>query len=284
MDRPYTNDPRVFGLQIADHLRVHLWAAHSTRVGLWWNEANRNRQSSYWRLYRNDRDGAYLEVSEGRFALQAGRLYFVPAGVRFNACTVGEFEQFFVHFELLGLLPLVQRELFPCPIQVPEAPTMVVLADQLTRELTSEEPVDLRLQCRVKSLIYDALASYLETVPWERLERCRQVTGALQPILPALRHIESHPFDPLTNRQLAEMCCLSEDYFIRRFRECTGKTPARYALDRRLTLAEQRLLFTDQSIEQIAEEAGFGNRYYFSRVFARRVGVPPATYRKTARV
>src|ERR1051326_8351077 len=62
MDRPYANVPHVFGLQIVDRLQIHLWAAHSARVGLWWNHDNRNRQSSYWRLYCNDRDGAWLEV------------------------------------------------------------------------------------------------------------------------------------------------------------------------------------------------------------------------------
>lgn len=284
MDRPYTNDPHVFGLQIVDHLHIHLWAAHYARVGLWWNTANRDRQSSYWRLYRNDRDGAWLEVGEERYPLEAGRLYFIPAGVRFNACTRCEFEQFFVHFELVGLPPLLLGELFPSPIRLPEAPGLEAAARELARELTVEEPVDLRLQCRIKSLIYEELARYLETVPRERLERYRRLAGALQPLLPALRQIEDHPFAALSNEQLAGLCFLSEDYFIRRFRECTGQTPGRYVQDRRVRFAEQRLLFTDQSIDQIAEEAGFGNRYYFSRVFARRVGVPPATYRKTARV
>jgi AraC-like DNA-binding protein len=35
---------------------------------------------------------------------------------------------------------------------------------------------------------------------------------------------------------------------------------------------------------QIATEMGFGNRYYFSCVFARQTGVSPAAYRKLSRV
>src|SRR3712207_7781146 len=35
------------------------------------------------------------------------------------------------------------------------------------------------------------------------------------------------PFAPLSNEELAGLCFLSEDYFIRRFRECTGQTPDR---------------------------------------------------------
>jgi AraC-like DNA-binding protein len=158
------------------------------------------------------------------------------------------------------------------------------MARELASQLTAEEPVGLGLQCRIKSLIYAELALHLETVPMEVLERHWRLARALQPLLPALHEIEDHPFASLSNRELARLCFMSEDYFIRRFRECTGQTPGRYVVDRRVRLAEQRLLFTDQSIDQIAQEAGFGNRFYFSRVFARHVGVPPATYRKTARI
>jgi len=48
--------------------------------------------------------------------------------------------------------------------------------------------------------------------------------------------------------------------------------------------AAQALLFTADSIETIAAESGFANRFYFSRVFMRHMGVSPAIYRKAVRV
>ena len=39
------------------------------------------------------------------------------------------------------------------------------------------------------------------------------------------------------------------------------------------------LVSTVLSIDEIADRCGFANRYYFSRVFAQRMGRPPARYR-----
>jgi transcriptional regulator GlxA family with amidase domain len=43
--------------------------------------------------------------------------------------------------------------------------------------------------------------------------------------------------------------------------------------------ASELLVCTDQSIDEVAQRCGFANRYYFSRVFAERVGRPPVRYR-----
>jgi transcriptional regulator GlxA family with amidase domain len=96
--------------------------------------------------------------------------------------------------------------------------------------------------------------------------------------------VDDHLAEPLTHADLAGLCHLSGDHFVRRFRDAIGRTPARYVTERRIAAAAQRLVFTRDSIDQIAEATGFGNRFYFSRVFARHMGTPPAAYRKTARV
>ena len=82
-----------------------------------------------------------------------------------------------------------------------------------------------------------------------------------------------------TYAKLAEIALTSESRFIRCFRDATGQTPGRYVQDRRLRRAAEALVSTDQSIDEIAESCGFANRYYFTRVFSQRMGVPPARYR-----
>jgi YesN/AraC family two-component response regulator len=44
--------------------------------------------------------------------------------------------------------------------------------------------------------------------------------------------------------------------------------------------ASKMLIFSDLSVEQIAEELGYPNRHYFSRVFAQNTGFGPVTFRK----
>jgi AraC-like DNA-binding protein len=265
-----------------DNLHLRLFKTQRLIIGLGWN--TRNVQSSFWRFYHNDREGASLELPAGPYPLHADRLYFIPAGVRFSCRNTRELDHFYVHFDVIGLPSIATRELFSGPICLPRAAALEGATRQIAQELAEGEPVELSRQCRIKAVLYEGLAGYLESVPPDQMERCWQRAAALEPVLPAIRHIDADVSAPLSNRELAEQCHVSEDYFIRRFRECVGQTPAQYIRERRVTLAAQRLLFTDQSIEQIADETGFGSRFYFSRVFARHTGVSPAAYRKASRV
>jgi transcriptional regulator GlxA family with amidase domain len=94
-------------------------------------------------------------------------------------------------------------------------------------------------------------------------ERLRQLTQAHVPVLPAMQHIENNLSQPISNAELAKLCYLSEDYFIRRFRECVGQSPSQYIRERRVTMAAQQLLFSGASIDDIATATGFGNRLLF---------------------
>lgn len=270
------------GHEVVDNLHIRLFQAHSLVIGPLWN--TRNVQSSFWRFYANNRDGAGLELANGLYDLRGGRLYFVPAGVRFSCRNTQPVSHFYVHFDVIGLPGVAMHELFREPICLKHAADLHARVCALAPRFAGGHPQDLAVQCQIKALVYDGLARYLEHVPHEQRERCSQRAAALAPVLSAIRLIEADPAAPLSNRCLAGACHLSEDHFIRRFRTCVGQTPAQYIVERRVNLAAQHLLFTDGSIERIAEAAGFGSRFYFSRVFARHTGVSPAAYRKTTRV
>jgi len=91
--------------------------------------------------------------------------------------------------------------------------------------------------------------------------------------------MEANYGKPLTNALLAKHCALSEDYFIRRFRNATGLTPHKYLNNLRAQKAARLLVFSSNSIEEIAETCGFSDRYHFSKVFASLMGHSPARYR-----
>lgn len=288
------NDPfRTRNLIDNLHLRLFETAFRRLGAGDW---RARNVQSSFWRFYMNFRDGAALELPDETIPLRAGKLYFVPAGVYFHCRSDAPFEHFYVHFDVIGLPGLALRELFAAPIELSPHPhwqeTTYAIAHELAdaaptgtaSAVTPDSPLNLRLQCAIKSLLFGSLALYLQSLAPERLEWLQKLTLSHGPVLPALRYIEDNIAEKITNADLARRCHLSEDYFIRRFRECTGQSPLRYVLERRIILAAQRLLFSEQSIEQIALAAGFGNRFYFSRQFVRHTGVSPAAYRKTSRI
>lgn len=68
--------------------------------------------------------------------------------------------------------------------------------------------------------------------------------------------------------------------FARRFRAATGYAPIDYVQALRIEEAKQMLENEDIGIEDIGIAVGYEDSTSFRRVFKRRVGLPPATYRR----
>jgi AraC-like DNA-binding protein len=66
----------------------------------------------------------------------------------------------------------------------------------------------------------------------------------------------------------------------RRFREATGRSPARYFAEMKMHAAQARLLTTADSVKQIGLELGFADPYHFSRRFKQLAGLSPQAYRR----
>ena len=71
-----------------------------------------------------------------------------------------------------------------------------------------------------------------------------------------------------------------ENYFNRLIREFTGKSYSVYLIHVRMKTARDLLEYTDESIEEIMEMAGYHNKGFFYRAFTEEYGVTPAVYRK----
>jgi len=79
--------------------------------------------------------------------------------------------------------------------------------------------------------------------------------------------------------RMVEKSQLSERTFIRRFTKATGMKPIDYVHAVRLEEAKQMLEMSPQAVEAIAEEVGYQDASFFSRLFRRKVGLTPAQYR-----
>jgi AraC-like DNA-binding protein len=67
----------------------------------------------------------------------------------------------------------------------------------------------------------------------------------------------------------------------RRFRTATGTPLHEWAMQARILRARALLGDTDLPVKAIAERLGYRDVYFFTRQFRQRVGVPPATYRRS---
>lgn len=68
--------------------------------------------------------------------------------------------------------------------------------------------------------------------------------------------------------------------FARRFQQATGMPPLEYVHALRLEEAKQMLEAGSLPIEAIANEVGYEDAGYFSRLFRRKVNLTPMQYRK----
>lgn len=273
-----------------DNLHIRLFIAHWVTIGpSWWIFKSLGR--SYWRFYYNLADGAALEIPNpsaekwsSLYPLEANRAYLIPAYLRFHTQIDRDIDHFYIHFDVIGIPDLAMRTLFNAPVGLPQSAKFEQAILEVANRVRAAHPIDLVLQCQLKALIYEGLALYLASLPEEQIQQPLRLAIALQPVLPAIQHIEANIAKPLLNRDLARLCQVHEDYFIRRFKECVGQTPGDYIREQRVKLAAQLLLFTGDSLEEIAAASGFGSRFYFSRVFKEATGLSPAAYRKSSPV
>ncbi|GAA3822096.1 helix-turn-helix domain-containing protein [Nocardioides panacisoli] len=83
-----------------------------------------------------------------------------------------------------------------------------------------------------------------------------------------------------TVESLAQRAHMSPRTFARRFRDETGTTPHSWLTRQRVAAAEELLERSDQPVEWIAGEVGFGNAAALRHHFARVRGVSPKEYRR----
>ncbi|MGL1894474.1 MAG: response regulator [Spirochaetaceae bacterium] len=133
----------------------------------------------------------------------------------------------------------------------------------------------------------DSLSTLEEFIKWfqdtkDILSQLTTESSTVSPmILKALKLIENHYMEELTLTDLAEYLELSTGYFSQQFKKELGKNYTDYLADFRTSHASELLLNTDKPVHKIAEEVGYDNIYYFSRVFKSRTGLSPREFRKS---
>jgi transcriptional regulator GlxA family with amidase domain len=87
----------------------------------------------------------------------------------------------------------------------------------------------------------------------------------------------------VTVEHLARLAAMSSRTFARRFVQETGTTPQRWLTGQRILLAQQLLEESDETVDVIAERAGFGNSATFRHHFRAWRATTPHAYRRTFR-
>lgn len=99
-------------------------------------------------------------------------------------------------------------------------------------------------------------------------------------LLPAVRYLEAHYNDPLYMADVAALCHISQSQLRRLFQKELGISPIEYKNRLRMEKARHLLLYTYNTVSEIAASLGFDSVYVFSRIFRQYNGLSPSSFRK----
>jgi transcriptional regulator GlxA family with amidase domain len=85
---------------------------------------------------------------------------------------------------------------------------------------------------------------------------------------------------PLDMNQLMRELPMSYSKFRKMFKQATGESPNQYHLNLRLDKARELLNTTHLNVTEVAYNLGFDSVFYFSKLFKKKNGVSPKSYRE----
>ncbi len=104
-----------------------------------------------------------------------------------------------------------------------------------------------------------------------------------QPVRVAAEYIQKHFKEPIGLSDAAEAAGVNTTYLSYIFGQEMGVGFSAYILELRMDHARRLLSETTLKMREVAEESGFHDYHYFSKVFKKMNGVSPADYRKGSR-
>jgi len=89
---------------------------------------------------------------------------------------------------------------------------------------------------------------------------------------------------PLSLGDISRRAGLSVSHFCAVFRGQIGMTAMDYFIQLKLQKARRLLVTTALTVQEVADQVGYDDRYYFSRLFRKLHGMPPMNYRRQHRL
>ena len=222
-----------------------------------------------WKIEREDRP-PYL--------VHSNQACCIPAGIRHRSFMIsqGVSDSRWAHFNILlcGYIDLLSLVDLPEIFAGDVAQRLRDILQQLAQLQTETNPILLLLNRKVLEFELAAILIRESQPKFQSHLRLQQ----LQRVLPSLNSIEQDLASHWTREKLAEICHLSPSRFAAIFKEALGVAPIDYILKLRMQRAQQLLFNADFSIEQIAAEVGYGDAFYFSRLFKLHYGLSPKKY------
>lgn len=127
-------------------------------------------------------------------------------------------------------------------------------------------------------LLHAAIAQLISLVFTAR-QRYTPQTNVPAPLRKAMEKMRLFYFEPLTVADLAAHAGMSASHFARVFKATFGTGPIDWLRRERISQAKRRLGDSTDPIQQIAEQVGYRDRFFFSKDFKKLTGFTPREFR-----
>lgn len=285
---------------LLDNLEINILNIELYRVHQEWR--HRGVNSPYSRIYLIT-DGRGTICHHGRtYTLQSGYLYLIPAFTTVDMDCPDTFEHYYIH--LTTFLPdgVNLFSLVDCEYQIPAHasgigrwifdrllelnPGLELIERDANKPIyesvlrRSEELNQTKTAAQLmetNALIRQILAAFLRTANPAGTDTALRGYSRFQRVL---RFIHQNLHREIALVELADLADLSPAYFSHLFSRMMGAAPIEFINRRKMEQAQRLLLGTSKSLKEIAAEVGFGDVFYFSRLFRKITGTAPGQYRR----
>lgn len=224
-------------------------------------------------------DGEFsIKVENKTYRAKKGMWFFIPAGTLHSYHNYPDktMEKYWMHFDLYPDVSAVKNLGLNHYVTVPEDSIVPQLFSEYAELKETESITD---KIKIKGLILRLLGEYIELSKNSDVNIENQDEDRIDR---ALSYINYYLDKEIKNEELAKLCYLHPNHFIRFFKQKTGATPQQYILMRRIETAKSFIEQTELGMAEIAEKTGFYDSAHFTRVFKKFYSMTPMQYKAYA--
>ena len=220
------------------------------------------------------------------YNVNPGEVLIIPSGLAHALTESADTQRYLVLFEPNPLLSLRDMaSIAPMMQQVIYLHDDSELQDQVNDLLMQMVNCYFEKEPMWNTLCYSSLLQvyallgrqYLKATAPQQYAGRRSIDPAI--MNSAVTYINEHYMDDISLEQVAVFAGFSKYYFSRVFKQFSGVSFLDYLTRKRLNVASDLLVRTNQSIRDIASSSGFGSMATFNRVFREHKNCTPTQYR-----
>lgn len=233
------------------------------------NWAPKEVRSPFNRLYFIfDGEGYLLDEELNRIPLKKGYIYLIPVDSTYHYRCDTYMEKFYIHFQL-EYLP--GHDLFAFNKTCTRLPMNSIDVPDMMRMAESSEITDHMLfKCRLLELL--SLFTQKTEITYSQINTYIRYS-------PIFEYVENNCFITLDIAEISEVFGLNANTLRINFKKDMGITLKKYVDLKILEKIQNKLIYSSQTLKEIAYQFRFSDEFYLSRFFKKYTGISPKQYK-----